>query len=84
MITNQQLQNGTVPNANQEIFFSLATSRAIECYNCIVTYNTVHSNSHPEAINPAHGIFTAPESSNYFFQFHGVTARHKQAKLRVS
>ena len=68
---------------NQEIFFSLASLEPMHCYNCIISYDIIHSNSHPAAIDPSQGIFTAPEGGNYFFQFHGLVKEHKQAKVQV-
>ena len=65
------------------IFFSLASLKPMHCYNCIITYDIIHSNSHPAAIDPSQGIFTAPEGGNYFFQFHGLVKEHKQAKVQV-
>ena len=70
-------------NANEDIFFSLASSKSIHCYNCIITYDVSHVNSHPRAINPAVGIFIAPVKANYFFQFHALVKEHKQAKVQV-
>ena len=69
--------------ANEDIFFSLASSKSIHCYNCIITYDVSHVNSHPRAINPAVGIFIAPVKANYFFQFHALVKEHKQAKVQV-
>ena len=69
---------------NPGIFFSLASLKPMHCYNCIITYDIIHSNSHPTAIDPSQGIFTAPEGGNYFFQFHGLVKEHKQAKVQVT
>ena len=69
--------------ANPEIFFSLASLKPMHCYNCIITYDIIHSNSHPAAIDPSQGIFSAPEGGSYFFQFHGLVKEHKQAKVQV-
>ena len=70
-------------DVNPGIFFSLASLKPMHCYNCIITYDIIHSNSHPTAIDPSQGIFTAPEGGNYFFQFHGLVKEHKQAKVQV-
>ena len=82
---DQKQNNGINFNgyANQEIFFSFASLKPMHCYNCIITYDVTHANSHPESINPASGIFTAPENANYFFQFHALVKEHKQAKVQV-
>jgi len=69
-------------NENEDIFFSLASSKSIHCYNCIITYDVAHVNSHPRAIDPAIGIFVAPIKANYFFQFHALVKEHKQAKVQ--
>jgi len=69
-------------NDNEDIFFSLASSKSIHCYNCIITYDVAHVNSHPRAIDPAIGIFVAPVKANYFFQFHALVKEHKQAKVQ--
>ena len=55
----------------------------MHCYNCIISYDIIHSNSHPAAIDPSQGIFSAPEGGSYFFQFHGLVKEHKQAKVQV-
>ena len=85
LIAEQQLSKGQTSHTNtdEDIFFSLASSKSIHCYNCIITYDVSHVNSHAEAIDPAIGIFVAPVKANYFFQFHALVKEHKQAKVQV-
>jgi len=79
----QQISKGqTSTKTNEDIFFSLASSKSIHCYHCIITYDVSHVNSHAEAIDPAVGIFIAPVKANYFFQFHALVKEHKQAKVQ--
>ena len=40
-----------------------------------------HTNTHQESIR--NGIFTAPISGHYFFQFHALVEAGKMAKLQV-
>ena len=71
------------PSLNEDVFFSLGSSKYIECYKCIITYDTSYVNSHRGAIDPAIGIFKAPSRGNYLFQFHAVVEKNKQARVQV-
>ena len=74
-----------ISNSNEGVFFSLASRKDIECSKCIITYDStyVNSNDGSRAIDPETGIFEAPFTGNYFFQFHALVAQNKQARVQV-
>ena len=73
----------SLSSPDEDVFFSLGSSKYIECYKCIITYDTSYVNSHRGAIDPAIGMFKAPSRGNYLFQFHAVVERNKQARVQV-
>lgn len=65
------------------MFFSVTTSKRVECFSCIVTYDVVNTLSHQNAFRPERGIFIAPISGIYFFTFHALAEAGQPVKVQL-
>ena len=70
--------------AKSEVFFSIATSKRIQCFNCIVTFDVALTMS-SEDLFEAHpkAIFVAPKDGIYYFQFHALAEPGHPVKAQL-
>ena len=54
----------------------------LRCQNCPVTYAKAHVN-HGAGMDLATGVFTAPVSGSYYFQFHGLVEKGHEARVMM-
>ena len=68
----------------QEVFFSISTSKRIQCFGCIVTFDTVFTMS-SEDLFEAHpkAMFVAPKRGIYYFQFHALAEPGHSVKAQL-
>ena len=64
------------------MFFSVSTSKRVECYSCVVNFDTVHTMSHINLIQQK-SIFEAPSRGIYLFQFHALAEAGSPVKVQL-
>ena len=64
------------------MFFSVSTSKRVECYSCVVNFDTVHTMSHVNLIQQK-SIFEAPSRGIYLFQFHALAEAGSPVKVQL-
>merc|ERR1712032_402528 len=64
------------------VYFSVVRSEMLRCQNCPVTYAKAHVN-HGAGIDLDTGVFTAPVSGSYYFQFHGLVEKGHEARVMM-
>merc|ERR1719418_527512 len=65
---------------DEEVFFSVSTSKRVECYSCVVNFDTVHTMSHVNLIEQK-STFEAPSRGIFLFQFHALAEAGSPVKV---
>merc|ERR1711935_888590 len=79
------MENSRLPIVKQqkeEVFFSVSTSKRVECYSCVVNFDVIHTLSHQHLIKQK-SIFVAPSSGIYLFQFHALAEAGSPVKVQL-